>query len=105
MVLVLFIYFIYLFILKFYFVFKLYIIVLVFPNIKMNQEDKRILTMPWDSLIGMNPEFGVNMYTLLYIKEITNKDLLYSIGNYIQYLVITYNGKESEKNTHTHIKN
>ena len=34
--------------------------------------------------------------TLLYIKFI-NKDLLYSTGNYIQYLVITYNGKESEK--------
>ena len=27
----------------------------------------------------------------------TNKDLLYSTGNYIQYLVIIYNGKESEK--------
>ena len=27
----------------------------------------------------------------------SNKDLLYSTGNYIQYLVITYNGKESEK--------
>ena len=64
----------------------------------MNQEDKRILTMPWDSLIGMNPEFGVNMYTLLYINEISNKELLYSIGNYIQYLVITYNGKESKNN-------
>ena len=25
-------------------------------------------------------------------------DLLYSTGNYAQYLVITYNGKESEKN-------
>ena len=25
------------------------------------------------------------------------KFLLYSTGNYIQYLVITYNGKESEK--------
>ena len=28
--------------------------------------------------------------------KINNKDLLYSKGNYIQYLVITYNGKESE---------
>ena len=36
-------------------------------------------------------------YTLLYIKQINNKVLLYSTGNYIQYLVITYNGKESEK--------
>ena len=26
-----------------------------------------------------------------------NKDLLYSTGNYIQYLIITYNGKESEE--------
>lgn len=25
------------------------------------------------------------------------KSLLYTIGNYIQYLIITYNGKESEK--------
>ena len=26
-----------------------------------------------------------------------NKDLLYCIGNYTQYLVITYNGKKSGK--------
>ena len=37
----------------------------------------------------------INIYTLLYIKQI-NKDLLYSTGNSIQYLVITDNGKESE---------
>ena len=42
-------------------------------------------------------EYGINIYTLLYIKQIDNKDLLYSIGNYTQYLVITYNGKESER--------
>ena len=34
--------------------------------------------------------------TTTYIKEITNKDLLNSTGNYIQYLIITYNGKESK---------
>ena len=45
----------------------------------------------------------------IYVKECTayvfssefygfpNKDLRYSTGNYIQYLVITYNGKESKK--------
>ena len=32
-----------------------------------------------------------------------NKDLLYSTGNYIQYLVITYKGKESEKRIHIYI--
>ena len=37
-----------------------------------------------------------NTFTFSYIKEINNKDL-YSLGNYIQYLVITYSGKESEK--------
>ena len=35
-------------------------------------------------------------HTTIY-KIDNNKDLLYSTGNYIQYLVITYNGKESEK--------
>ena len=33
------------------------------------------------------------------IFKINNKDLLYSTGNYIQFLVIAYNGKESEKDT------
>ena len=54
---------------------------------------------------GINQELGINRYTPLYIKQITNKDLLYSTGNYIQYLVKTYKGKESEKeyiHTHTH---
>ena len=52
---------------------------------------------------GINQKIGINIYTLLYIKQITNKDLLYSTGNSTQYLVITYKGKESEKeHTHTH---
>ena len=45
---------------------------------------------------GMDWEFGVGRCELLCLKQITNKDLLYSTGNYIQHLVITYNGKESE---------
>ena len=48
---------------------------------------------------GIN-QFGINIYIFLYIKYITNKDLPYSTGNYIQYFVIVYNGKESEKNIH-----
>ena len=38
-------------------------------------------------------KFRINRYKPLYIKEIINKDLLYSIGNYIQYFVMVYNGK------------
>ena len=33
-----------------------------------------------------------------YIKQVTNKDILCSTGNYIQYFIIIYMGKESEKN-------
>ena len=53
---------------------------------------------------GINLEFGINRYTLLYIKQI-NMDLLYGTGNYIQYLVITDNGKETEKRIHKYMYN
>ena len=39
----------------------------------------------------------VGIGTLLYVKQIINKDLLYSTGNYTQYSVINCMGKESEK--------
>ena len=45
---------------------------------------------------GINQEVGINMCTL-YIKQIIDKDLPYSTGNSTQYSVITYMGKESEK--------
>ena len=45
---------------------------------------------------GINQEFGIKIYTVLYIKYITNKDLLYSTGN-STHLIITYNGKEPKK--------
>ena len=45
---------------------------------------------------GINQEVGISIYTLLHIKQI-NKDLLYRIGSSTQYSVITYMGKESEK--------
>ena len=40
---------------------------------------------------------GLDIYTLLYIKQILNKDLLYSTENTTQYSAITYMGKESKK--------
>ena len=33
---------------------------------------------------GIVREFGIAVYTLLYLKWITNKDLLYSMGNTAQ---------------------
>ena len=35
-------------------------------------------------------EFRMAMYTLLYLKQITNKDLLYSTGNSAQCYVAAY---------------
>ena len=46
---------------------------------------------------GMEWEFGVSRYKLLYIEWVNNKVLLYSIGHCIQYPVINHNGKEYKK--------
>ena len=46
---------------------------------------------------GINWEIGIDIYTILYIKQITNKNLLYSTGNSTQYSVMTYMGIESKK--------
>ena len=63
-----------------------------------SQTQKTNLWLPGDKGGGeINQEFGININTLLYIKWVNNKDLLYSTGNYTQYLVITYNRKEPEK--------
>ena len=40
---------------------------------------------------------GISRYKLLHIKQINNKLLLYSTGNYIQCPLINHNGKEYEK--------
>ena len=36
---------------------------------------------------GTAREFGIDMYTLIYLKRIANKDLLYSTGDSAQYYV------------------
>ena len=41
-------------------------------------------------------EFRISRFKLVYIEQINNKVLLYSIRNYIQYLIIIYSGKEFE---------
>ena len=46
---------------------------------------------------GINWDIEIDIYTLLYIKQIPNKDLLYSTGNSTQYSVMSYLGEESKK--------
>ena len=59
----------------------------------------------------INKEFVMKIYVIIYVKQINNKSLLYSIQCYTQFLVIIYKGNESEKkytcmyiciHTHTH---
>ena len=40
---------------------------------------------------------GINIHVLLYVRQMTNQDLLNSTGNATQYYVITYMRKEPEK--------
>ena len=56
----------------------------------------------------INWEIGIDIYTLLYTKRITNKDLLYSLGYSTQYSVMVYMGKEWsiwEKSGYTYMYN
>ena len=46
---------------------------------------------------GKNWEVGTDIYTLLCIKQITNKNLLYSTGKSTKNSGMTYMGKESKK--------
>ena len=71
----------------------------------MNLIQNRKLTDPENELMdtkgemqegGINQELGINVHTPLYIKYITNKDLLHSTGNSNQYSGITYMRKETE---------
>ena len=49
-----------------------------------------------------NQEFGIDIYTLLPIKQITNENLLSSTGNFSM-LCDDLNGKEMQKRGDTHI--
>ena len=52
---------------------------------------------------GISQETRINIYTLLCIKQITNKNLLYSTGNSTQYSVMTYMEKNLKKSKYMYI--
>ena len=45
----------------------------------------------------MNWEIGINIYTLLYIEQVTNENLLYSTGNPTQCYVVTKMERKIQK--------
>ena len=71
--------------------------------IQMNLQNRKRLTDLENELMvargkdgrGIVRDFGKAMDTLLYLKWITNKDLLYSTGNSTQYYVAAWVGRES----------
>ena len=54
-----------------------------------------ISNFPQLSWRGINWEIVMYISTVIYIKKITNKDLLYSTVNFTQYSMMTYMGKDS----------
>ena len=59
-------------------------------------ENKFIVAREWGG--ADNDKLGDwdGIYTLLYIKQVTNKSLLYNTGNSTQYSIMAYMGKESK---------
>ena len=60
----------------------------------MNMFDKNNYPLGVRGGDGILGEFGIDMYTLLYLKWIINKDLLYSTGNSAQCYVAAWMGGE-----------
>ena len=68
-------------------------------NLLRNQKEthrlKRMnLWSPRGRIEGRDREFGMDTYTLLYLKWIMNKDLLYSTGNSARCYVAAWMGEE-----------
>ena len=53
---------------------------------------------------GINREVGIDIYILLYITQVTNKDLPYSTGNSTQYCNDLY-GKSLKQNVFMYMYN
>ena len=71
---------------------------LIYETEVESQTQKRNLWLPGDMIGGgINWEIVTDIEILLYIKQITNKNLLYSPGDSAQYSIVAYMVKESKK--------
>ena len=69
----------------------------LFMKQKETHRENKVMITKREGGEGINSEFGISRYELLYVKQINNKVLLHSTGDYIHYPVINCNGKEYEK--------
>ena len=73
---------------------KIYVDELIYKSEIDSQKQKVNSWLPkGKEEVGTNQEFEINIYTLLDIKQITNKDLPYRTRNYTKCFVITYKEK------------
>ena len=59
---------------------------------KQRLTENKLVILPGRRMGGIVREFGMDMYTLLYLKWMTNKDLLYSTGDSAQCYVAAWMG-------------
>ena len=71
--------------------------ILLNSNRLTNTENSLVVAKEGGGGIGMDWEFEISRYKLIYIRWTNNKVLLYSTGNYIRYPVMNHNGKEYER--------
>ena len=69
------------------------------------QMQKTNLHLPGCKGGGINWENVIDIYTLLNIKQIANKDLLYRTENSTQYSVMTYMGKNLKMSGYMYMYN
>ena len=82
---------------------------LIYKTETNSQISKTNLWLPKETGWGMweeiDQEFGISMCTLLDMEWMVSGDLLYSTGYSTQYSVITYVGKNLEKNGYVYMYN
>ena len=53
---------------------------------RLTDTQNKFMVTKQEEGVTMNYEYGINRYKILFIRQISNKDLLYSRENYTQYL-------------------
>ena len=66
-----------------------YYMISLYVEPKKNDANEPMVGRGWGAPGRMDWELGMDMYTLLYLKWMTNKGLQYSTGNSAQYSIIT----------------
>ena len=72
----------------------------IFPHIRVSSNESALhIRWPkyWSFKFSISPSNEYSGLKSFVYKTDMQEDRLYSTGNYIQYLIITYHGKESEK--------